>query len=189
MQPHEFEDAKLFWKMFYAEQCFKHAQTAAEYVLQNRVAEDNSVFYPLITAVYVLYGRPFKNSYGVGSLGEELIPLEHLELHRLLLNHRDQIYAHADATTFELPDVGQANQVGVAVSLTEKRLFGTQFYASPPLLPDIINLCQSLQKKAEYQVCKLFERYRKQVPDKVGKYVINISDQSSSFFTELNRLT
>ena len=62
MQPQEFEDAKLLWKMFYAEQCFKHAQAAAEYVLQNKIEEDNPALYPLIAAVYVLYGRPFKNS-------------------------------------------------------------------------------------------------------------------------------
>ncbi|HTX22705.1 MAG TPA: hypothetical protein VMD27_12730 [Candidatus Aquilonibacter sp.] len=183
MQPQEFEDAKLLWKMFYAEQCFKHAQAAAEYVLQNKIEEDNPVFYPLIAAVYVLYGRPFKNSFGVGSLGEEIIPPGHLELHRLLLKHRDRIYAHTDATNFELPDVGQANQVGVVVSPTEKRLFGTQFCARPPLLPDVINLCQSLQKKTEYHVCKLFERYVKHVPNEVGKYVINISNQAGSFFT------
>jgi hypothetical protein len=184
MKPQEFEDAKLLWKMFYAEQCFKHAQAAAEYVLQNKIEEDNPVFYPLIAAVYVLYGRPFKKSCGVGSLDEGIIPPEHLELHRLLVKHRDQVYAHTDATKFELPDVGQANQVGVAVSLTEKRLFGTQFCARPPFLPNVANLCQSLQTKAEYHVCKLFERYKKQVPDKVGKYVINVKDQTGNFFTQ-----
>lgn len=184
MQPQEFEDAKLLWKMFYAEQCFKHVQVTAEYVLQNNIEEDNPMFYPLITAIYVLYGRPFKKSYGVGSLGEEIIPPEYLELHRLLLNHRDQIYAHSDATGFELPDVGQANQVGVAVSITEKRLFGTQLCARPPLLPNIINLCQSLQNKAEYHVCKLFERYKNQVPDQVGKYTINVYDQTGNFFAD-----
>jgi hypothetical protein len=109
MQPQEFEDAKLLWKKYYAVQCFKHAQVAAEYILQNKIAEDDPVFFPLITAVYVLYGRPFKRTKGVGVLGKEIIPQEHLELHQSILDHRDQIYAHSDAIGFELADVGQAN--------------------------------------------------------------------------------
>jgi len=32
MQPNEFEDAKLLWKMFYAGECFKLAQAATGHV-------------------------------------------------------------------------------------------------------------------------------------------------------------
>ena len=63
-------------------------------------------FTRLMTAVYVLYGKPFKKSYGVGCLGEELIPVEYQELHRDLLKHRDKILAHSDASGFEWFDVG-----------------------------------------------------------------------------------
>lgn len=58
MRRDEFEDAKLLWKMFYAGQSFEHARAAAEYVLKKNIYEDNAIFYPLITAVYVLYGKP-----------------------------------------------------------------------------------------------------------------------------------
>jgi hypothetical protein len=127
MQPNEFEDAKLLWKMFYAEQCFKHAQAAAEHIFKEKLEENNPLFYSLFTAIYIIYGKPFRPSRGVGKLGEEIIPAEHLELHRLLLQHRDQIYAHADATGLELSDFGQANQVGIWRFLNGVQLFGTQF--------------------------------------------------------------
>ena len=51
MRPDEFEDAKWLWKMFYAGQCFKHAQAAAEHVLKEKLEQDNPLFYPLITDV------------------------------------------------------------------------------------------------------------------------------------------
>lgn len=184
MQPHEFEDAKLLWKMFYAEQCFKHAQAAAEHILKEKLEEPSPLFYPLITAVYVLYGKPFRVSRGVGKLGEEMIPSEHLELHRLLLNHRDQIYAHSDAMSFELPDCGQPNQVGVLRGPTEMRLFGIQFHARYPLMPSVIDLCRSLQKKTGSNVTTLFERYATLVPNRVGEYSINIYDPAGGFFVE-----
>jgi|ERR1700722_6134590 len=88
MQIQEFEDAKLIQKMFYAGQCFTHAKAAAEYVLKNNITEDAPAFYPLMTSLFVLYGKPFKNSRGIGSLGEEIIPVQHQELHRDLLKHR-----------------------------------------------------------------------------------------------------
>src|ERR1035438_7364520 len=86
MNPTEFEDAKLLWKMFYAGQCFMHAQAAAEYVLQKNIEGNNPVYYPLVTAVYTLYGKPFLTNYGVGSLSDEIIPPECLELHRTIMD-------------------------------------------------------------------------------------------------------
>lgn len=182
MQREEFEDAKLLWKMFYAGECFKHAQAAAEFVLQNSIGEDNPVFYPLVTAVYVLYGKPFKPSHGVGFLEDGIVPSEYQELHRELLKHRDQIYAHSDAAAFKWFDVGQVNQVRLVRRATGKSLVCSQFQAKPPLIPHIISLCQMLREKAERNKMELFTRYEKYVPAKVGEYVLNIDDPDSDFF-------
>ena len=182
MQPQEFEDAKLLWKKYYAVQCFKHAQVAAEYILQNKIAEDDPVFFPLITAVYVLYGRPFKRTKGVGVLGKEIIPQEHLNLHQSILDHRDQIYAHSDAIGFELADVGQANQVRAKRLSTETLLLRSQYQATPELLPHIIKLCQQLQEKTLAHVNQLFAQYGKHIPAKLGEYVLNIDNSAGDFF-------
>jgi hypothetical protein len=182
MQPNELDDAKLLWKMFYAEQCLKHVRTAAEHILNEKLEEDNPLFYPLITAVHVNYGKPFGFSRGVGRLEEEMIPPQHLDLHRLLLKHRNQVFAHTDAIDFELPDFGQANQVCVRRSLDGIRLFGTEFQTRYPLMPPVIDLCDILLKKTSYHVVKLFNRYTGQVPRPIGDYVINVYDQAGDFF-------
>jgi hypothetical protein len=184
MQPQEFEDARLLWKMFYAGQSFEHARAAAEYVLQKNIAEDDSIFYPLMASVYVLYGKPFKMSRGVGSpLGEGIIPHSYLELHRDLLKHRDKIMAHSDANKIEWFDVGQANQVRLVVrSPTDKSLICSQLQANRSLLPHIISLCLELQEKTETHKMKLFKQYEKFAPAEVGEYVLNIDDLNGDFF-------
>jgi hypothetical protein len=182
MRPEEFEDAKLLWKMFYAGQSFEHARAAAEYVLKENISADDAMLYPLMTAVYVLYGKPFKKSNVVGCLGEELIPLEYQELHRDLLKHRDKILAHSDAKGFEWLDVGQANQVRLVRRPTDKSLVCSQLQANPARLPDIISLCLELQEQVEIKKRELFKRYEKYVPAEVGEYTLNIQDPNGDFF-------
>jgi hypothetical protein len=184
MRPEEFEDAKLLWKMFYAGQSFEHARAAAEYVLKENISADNAIFYPLMTAVYVLYGKPFRKSHGVGCLDEKLIPLKYQELHQDLMKHRDKILAHSDASGFEWFDVGQANQVRLVVrSSTDKSfLVCGQLQANPALLPHIISLCLELQELVESKKRELFKRYEKYVPAGVGEYILNIEDPSGDFF-------
>ena len=182
MKPEEFEDAKLLWKKYYAVECFKHAQTAAEYILQNSIQQDNPSYVPLITAVYSLYGRPFKCSRGVGSLGKEIIPPEHLQLHDEILTHRDKIYVHSDAVEFELADVGQANQVRAKRLPTETLLLRSQYQATPERLPQIIELCRELKEKMLSDVNQMFAQYGKLIPAMLGEYVLNIYDPDGDFF-------
>jgi hypothetical protein len=182
MRPEEFEDAKLLWKMFYAGQSFEHARAAAEHILKENISADDAIFYPLMTAVYVLYGKPFRKSHGVGCLGEELIPLQYQELHRDLLKHRDKILAHSDANGFEWFDAGQANQVRLVRRPTDKSLICSQLQANPALLPRVISLCLELQEQVETKKLELFKRYEKHVPAQVGEYILNIDEPGGEFF-------
>jgi len=182
MRPEEFEDAKLLWKMFYAGQSFEHVRATAEHILKENISADDAMLYPLMTAVYVLYGKPFRKSHGVGCLGEELIPLQYKELHQDFLKHRDKILAHSDANGFEWFDVGQANQVRLVRRSTDKSLICSQLQANPALLPHIISLCLELQERVEIKKLELFKRYEKYVPAQIGEYILNIEDSSGDFF-------
>ncbi len=182
MNSDSFEDAKLLWKMFYAKECFRHARAAAEHVRDNVLEAGHPLFYPLITAVYVLYAKPFKKAFGgVGVLGNEMVPKAQLELHELLLQHRDQLYAHRDAKSFQLPDRGPVNQIRFLVLPQETRLFGTDFHARHPAMQPIVELCDTLEKKANYHVSKLSEKHMREVPTSVGEYMLNIYDEKEPF--------
>ena len=185
MTSESFNEAKLLWKMFYAKECFRHARAAAAYIHDNALETDHQLFYSLITAVSVLYAKPFKKARGgIGMLGDEIVPRDQLELHALLLQHRDQLYAHRDPQSFHLPDRGPANQIRFLVSHTEMRLFGTDFYARHPAMRPIIDLCTVLENKTDYHVSKLCRKHMREVPTSVGRYMLNVYDPERPFVIE-----
>jgi hypothetical protein len=181
MTPAEFEDAKALWKFFYAHECFKQVENACSFIIDNSLDENHPAYYPLITAIYVLYGKPFKRSNVVGKLPRDIVPAEFQQLHKIIMDHRDQLYAHTDAESFDLGGHGAANQVRVLVSPTEARLFGTQFRARPPVLPKVVELCRAMQKKANYHLEKLQKRHQKKVPAQPGEYALNVLDLAGPF--------
>jgi hypothetical protein len=186
MRPNEFDDAKLLWKMFYAKECFKHAKAAAEHIFKLGMAFDSPIYYSLVTSVFVLYGKPFKNARGgLGRLGEEMIPSQHLDLHRKLLTHRDRVYAHTDPAAFKIDGFGEPNQVLLYRYPGRMELVATLFHAEYDFMPPVIDLCRTLQEKTEYYVGKLLKRCQGRVR-RHGVYALNIYDPPGDFFTELN---
>jgi hypothetical protein len=182
MNTSEYSDAQLLWKMFYAGECFRQARGAAQHILDAKLERDSPLFYPLVTAVYVLYAKPFTRADAVGKLGEEIISAEHRELHGLLLEHRHQVYAYRDGDGFVVADYGPVNQVRAIVLPQEIRLMATDFHARFPAMPSIIDLCQALEKKTGYHVDKLRARHAKAIPNKVGEYMLNVQDSSADMW-------
>jgi hypothetical protein len=182
MNTSDYSDAQLLWKMFYAGECFRQARGAAQHILDAKLERDSTLFYPLVTAVYVLYAKPFTRADAVGKLGDEIIPAENRELHNLLLGHRHQVYAHRDGDGFSVADYGPVNQVRAVRLPHEIRLMATDFHARFPAMPAIIDLCQTLEKKTGYHVGKLWTRHAKSIPDKVGEYMLNVQDSSAAMW-------
>lgn len=183
MTPEEFEDAKSLWKFFYAQECFMHVENVCSFILGSGMTEKHPAYYPLITAIYVLYGKPFKRSNVVGRLSRDIVPKKFRVLHDLMEFHRDQIYAHTDAHSYDDGKPGVPNEVRLVVtSRGSARLFGTEFYARPPFLPNIIALCQEVQNKAKYHIDRLQKRHQNKVPKEKGEYPINIFDSAGDFF-------
>ena len=122
-----------------ARECFAHSKAAAQHILEAKLEREHPLFVPLVTAVYVLYARPFTRAEPIGKLGEEMIPEKHLDLHRLLFEHRHKVYAHKDAVGVPIADFGPANQVRASVRASRGRihlqLFATDFHARFPTMP------------------------------------------------------
>ena len=150
MTKDELEDARTLWKMFYAGKTFEHVEKTCAFISQQNFDTSHPAYYSLVTSVYVLYGRPFRDSRPVGKPSDEIVPLEHKETHTALLAHRDKIYAHTDAKAFDLDEIGNVNQVRFLVPGGEFRLFATQLRAQPIALGPISELCKALQEKTEY---------------------------------------
>ena len=60
MTKDEFEDAKTLWKMIYAYHCFRNAENACSFILNEKMDENHPVYYSLVTSIYVLCGKLFQ---------------------------------------------------------------------------------------------------------------------------------
>jgi len=180
----ELNDARTLWKMFYAWESFQRVQKLCEYVLQEKMDENHPAYYSLITSIYIIYGRPFHKSRGVGKLANDIVPKEHTKLHKAMLFHRDSIYAHTDAEGPDMGDDGCANQVRIVVENGIYQMALTQFKALPIVLKDILILCKALQEKTDYHIAKIRSRTLKLIPPVNGEYFLNVSSVKQPFVSK-----
>src|SRR5262249_49626147 len=150
---------------------FKHVENACTFILRNSIDENHPAYYPLVVAIYALYGRPFKDTKVVGVLSRKLVPPEFRPLHKIMIELRDEVYAHSEP--------GRKSEVRVRVSYTGGsrvgRLIGPEFFSRLPTLSKIIELCQAMQTTVNGQIGKLQNRYfPTQLPKEPGDYPINI---------------
>lgn len=98
-----------FWLRHYACRAFQHTIESCLFLLRYGIHPDSPLYYPLMTAAYVIYSRPFMKSFGVGRLDDGFIPPERLADHKHLMELRCTFYAHSDATqkpSFHQPSNG-----------------------------------------------------------------------------------
>jgi hypothetical protein len=179
MTPEEQSAAKSLWKFFYAKGCFRHVANTCAFMLQNGIGEDHPAYYSLVVGVYALYGRPFKHTNVVGMISEKLVPAELRPLHKIMIELRDEVYAHTEPT--------HRSELRVRVSYqgTSRvgQLIGGEFFSRPPTLAKIIELCNGTDTTLEREVATLQERhFPKHLPKEPGEYPINIFDPAGPFF-------
>src|SRR6266496_3073358 len=93
--PHRYENR--LWKAANAWASFVNVRGACDYIVSEQIQPDATIYYPLITAICVLYARPFKRSRGIESLTLQFVPKKFHHLHDQLILVRDQTAAHIDA--------------------------------------------------------------------------------------------
>jgi len=93
--PHRYENR--LWKAASAWSSFQDVRDVCDYILNERIQPDATIYYSLVTAICVFYARPFKRSRGIESLTVQFVPKKFRDLHRFLILTRDQTAAHVDA--------------------------------------------------------------------------------------------
>lgn len=102
------QDERLeYWKYQCAALNFDYAKEVADYLISK---EKSNLIYQLITSLYILYGRPFKQRKKF-RMSEEIVPHEYLEEHSLLLSLRDKLFAHVDIEGLPEKDISQLSKI------------------------------------------------------------------------------
>ena len=178
----------MLWKIFYANHCFVEARAAAEHVYQKKLESNAPLFYPLVVAIYTLYARPFTRSDGVGRLDEPFIPHKCLAQHQLIMEHRNQIYAHRDADAFSIDVHGSANQLRAVRTDTVFGLAATNVHARYHAMLGIIEICNLLEKKCGDKIGELWKKHKGKVPPQEGEYLLNVLDATGPMWLPKQRM-
>jgi hypothetical protein len=168
--PHPY--VNRLWKAAYARASFRYVKDVCDYILKEQI-QPKDTFYPLMTAICVLYARPFKRSKGIESLTLQFVPKKFHYLHEELILSRDQMIAHVDAKGAQFKGL-PANTVGVAVR-DGQATFGVQEVKFKiTTISQIRELASDLVERMNEYVDKLGSQYPNDVPQD-GDYLIDLT--------------
>src|SRR5688572_1383924 len=95
MKAVSFAERAEFWKWQSASIAFEMVREVCDYLLQQQLPVSHPIHDPLVTSIYALYGRPFKQRTPL-RLSEDIVPKRHRSTHDALITLRDKMFAHTD---------------------------------------------------------------------------------------------
>lgn len=162
------------WKAGHAWSSFLNVMDVCDYILTEHIEPEAKIYYPLVTAISVLYARPFKQSRGIESLTVQFVPKKFLRLHRQLILVRDQTSAHVDAKG-ALFQGRPANNVQLFVRNrgSQVALGMNQVKFKTTAILQIRDLASTLAKRMLEYIRKVVSQYPADIPD--GEYEIELT--------------
>lgn len=100
-----------YWKYQCAALSFIRAKEVVDYLISN---ENSTLIYQLLTSMYVLYGRPFKQRKRV-RISEDIVPSKYMEEHGFLIDLRNKMFAHVDTDGLPEKDIGQLSKILIRI--------------------------------------------------------------------------
>jgi len=184
---------KALWRFEYACTSMDRVVATCDLVTSIVPDDDHPLYYPLIAAICVTYGKPFTENKGLGALPEEFRTFDNSKMqhtHDIVVNSRNYMYAHTDLTEMVAvdPTIGKKQSIyRLVIDIDQERgPLGTQLVfgrgiMEPKLrsvvIPDVRALCieqkQRLKNAADEYTRKLFARPR----IKLGRRILEVGEQ------------
>jgi hypothetical protein len=166
------EQRKELWKLVYARASFVDSRDFAV-ILLGLTKNDRCKYKAITMAMTIAYSRPFKQRRGV-KLGEEVVPVEYLETHRGIIEHRDKVIAHRDLDG-PVAEWGFASELVLDVSHEEVGFETLSPVAPHDLAKDVINLSEKLIARMDGLIKPIITEIGRWIPGR-GKFVLNLTD-------------
>ena len=176
----EFKAACSLWRMEFGFHTFQAVQTGIAYLLERKLNSDEPEYYPLSVGLICLYARPFTHNFPVGPLSEDVVPQEHLDYHRLTIQMRHKLFAHADASVMLRAD-DYPNELVFENDSRGTSFRITRFFAEPQFFQLMEPLLEALIEKTRYHSDKFGKKFNKYFsPSKnIGEFRLNVLDPSA----------
>ncbi len=175
-----YNDRIEFWKFQHASITFSETAQLCDQLINHNIISGHPLHTSLMTALHVLYGRPFKQRKEV-RISEEIIPHDYLETHGALINMRDQIYAHMDVDGPISTSQNSLNKIGVLINGGNVRFAMTMAFPREGHIGKIRDLTMLLSEKTWSHSETIWAKYFKQefIPD--NQYEVNLSKNNDDF--------
>lgn len=175
-----YKDRIEFWKFQHASITFAEVTHLCDQILKQKINSGHPLHPSLMTALHILYGRPFKQRMEV-KLTEDIIPKDYKDTHDALINMRDQIYAHMDVEGPKSTDNNSINKIGVFVKDGQAHFAMTMAFPREGQIEKIRDLTKLLTEKTWFHSEKIWQRYFKSKSVKDNNYEVNLSKNDDSF--------
>ncbi len=100
-----------YWKYQCAALTFIRTKEVVDYLISNT---NSHLEYQLLTSIYVLYGRPFKQRKQV-RISEDIVPSKYTKEHGFLMDLRDKMFAHVDIDGLPEKDICQLSKILIRI--------------------------------------------------------------------------
>ena len=172
---------KEIWQMLYALDCFQNVEEVCRYILEKGIVNGNPMYHSLLTSAYVIYGRPFKKSYGVGKLDDSFVPKSILENHKEIIAHRDRMFAHTDVNGTLEGTAENLNQVELVAQDGFYQWRVRAIQADPEFIQSMLDAAQKLSKKADSTIQEINKAIGKYAPKQNGVYKLVLDKAKKAF--------
>jgi len=172
-----FAERAEFWKLQSASVTFEMVRDVCDYLLQHQLPESDPIHDPLVTAIYTLYGRPFKQRPPL-RLSEDIVPERHRTTHFGLITLRDKMFAHTDIDGPKTIDGYTLNELA-GFTRNAQTTFGITI--ATPILPSVRELCVELYSHTHSEAEAIWRKhmFKERVPD--GTTIVNLSAKDGPF--------
>jgi hypothetical protein len=178
----EHQLGKELWRITYALAGFMEICKCIRNLRQINFSKDSPHYYPLLVGLICLYARPFTDNNLVGCIPLSLVPKEDRRLHDILMDLRDEVYAHNDpATLIQAGDY--AHDIVFRRQESTVMIIPQRFHISSEFLPDhLLRLAETMVSKAKEERARIEELLKPSMPREIGDYRLNIVDVTQELF-------
>jgi hypothetical protein len=171
-----------YWRFLSAHFSIQKAKGIATHLLQT--SPKDQLFYPLLTALYIFYGRPFKQRRNV-RLPDTMIPDRFMKLHRTLIDLRDKAFAHIDYGGIPEKGIDEFNRVLIRIDNGAASVGVATLIPHGLQLKDVIFLCDELLAKCSYHLQKIWDKSIKDSYPKDGDYEVDLQEGDAFLIKKL----
>ena len=180
MTEDQLKDTKRLTLLIFASEHLRHARTACAFLLQQQLTPQHPLYYPMLSAVYVLYGKPFCRCYGLGQLGADIVPDAERDFHAEILLHRHKFYAHTDAQGVSFSADTPLNHARLIVTDSQIHFASTEVRSLPHTIESLIPLIDAISERIVAERNAIITRHPELKNCPFGEFSVNVRNADAS---------